>query len=55
MGSVTADDNRKTIDALAKHVKQELGINDNQFRLFFVDLDPTMCAGRGKILADFGF
>ena len=54
IGRVSADENKKTVEALAKHVKQELGINESQFRLFFVDLDPNMCSVHGKICTDLG-
>ncbi|CAG2167911.1 unnamed protein product [Oppiella nova] len=54
IGCVSADENRRTIDAMARHVHQELGIDQTQFRLFFIDLDPNLAAFNGKIATDHG-
>jgi hypothetical protein len=35
-------------------VNKELGINKNEFRLFFIDLDPNLCGNKGKICSDLG-
>lgn len=51
---VSAEENRKTIKALTEHVNKELGINKNEFRLFFIDLDPNLCGKSGKIFCDLG-
>ncbi len=54
VGCVSAEENRKTIKALTEHVNKELGINENEFRLFFIDLDPNLCGKSGKIFCDLG-
>ncbi|CAG2112258.1 unnamed protein product, partial [Medioppia subpectinata] len=52
IGRVSPDENRHTIDVLSRHVQRELGVTTDQFRLFFIDLDPNMAAFKGKTCAD---
>lgn len=54
IGSVSADENRNTVEVLSRHVLKELGIKSDQFRLFFIDLDPNLVGAKGKIGTDLG-
>jgi len=54
IGVVTADDNRRHTTKLSQFVEKELGIPNEQFRLFFLDLDPNKTAIKSKICTDLG-
>ncbi len=53
VGEVSADENRKTVEALSQYVHKELGIKADQFRIFIIDLDPNLYGRKGILAADF--
>lgn len=52
IGSVSLEDNRKTIAEMSKLVSEKLSVPANEFRMLFVDHKPDTLGLGGKIAAD---